>query len=170
MLGEIVSNNNYDKPALDELNKNQLLMLALKYKNNPDYPYMEEIFNYYTENHSEIFVNYWPKIISTYMHKSYQYIINSHNSGMLYLTALHNTYSYKMDDIFDHFINICDVRKAADWFMNIPYARNKELKLLALRNNKVEKFIVHIKTITTNYSPNNFYSDLPVEYQIGIII
>lgn len=81
-----------------------------------------------------------------------------------------------VDEMFNKLLDYYDVYSAAEWYINVNYYKNKEIKIKVIDNGDVDEWINHINNdnlslyIKKPYTANDFYADLPQEYQLGILI
>lgn len=131
-------------PITHSMHPQKFIKIVQKYATDPNFPYKDECIRYILRAPDMVrYALWWAQ-----------------NVG------------YDMDTIFNYVLENGSLYDHIDWYRIINYSNNYMIKVKLIEDHNIEKFIDNFRWTTGNskYDLSDFYSDLPREYQLGIVI
>lgn len=160
--------DNFTRPN-SSIGATHALELAQKYKHNNNYPYMRELLDIVMldDKNTEPLIE-WFKNIGLYKDEIIANVV-SKNDIMLALSFARLSQKY-VEQLLSVMLNNFTPVFAVVWYKNVEYEGNYLLKLRAIELGEAQSFVQFMNGGNDKYTLEDFYSDLPNESQIGIVI
>lgn len=200
---------NYKLPTHPEVSEQECYELAIKHKNNSNYPYMEQLaqimISYGTANGAyqwatkigthldemaEIIYNsnsasrasYWVRWFGTYQNEMWN-VISTNLSKIhptMYMERFLIATGSKLDECFNMALACGSISSLTAWIeeiQHLPFVKetgkdySTPIKIKIVREDEVDNFIKRYNSnYRTSYTQSDFYSDLPDDWELGVMI
>lgn len=199
----------YKLPTRPEVSEEKCFELAIKYKNDPEYQYMEQLAQIMISYNDATGAYQWATEIGTHLDDMAEVIINSNNASRasywvgsfdthyeemwqviknnlpkmhptVYVESYLTSTRSKLDECFDLALTYGSISSLTLWIKEIQYLSfvketgkdySTPIKLKLIREDKVDKFIAKYNdNYRTTYTRSDFYSDLPDDWKLGVMV
>lgn len=176
----------YIKPNTSAMSPMDALREAKIYKDDSNYPYMNDLAQIVLDKGSPYNATFWVVTVKTHIEEMFAMINNINNYENLEsyydrLITFHSYRDYQYDNIYNTLLHSNNAYAYAQILMNTqrrsPYSKDEimQFKLRIIELSLVEDVVMSMyqnSAITTDKDSliKEFYKDVPIDYQLGIVL